>query len=111
MLNIKIDHERFNGKRVRSLEIRNGEALFYPNGGVVVKMPGSDEFWTAFKPMRVLEIRDLKGKLLARNYYLCTKCACLTGEMKVHKHSETFGRIDAKFKCTKCNHQWELKGI
>ena len=110
-LNVQLGPGQFNGRRVRSLKIRNGEALFFPGGGVVVKMPGSDEFWDAFQPMRVLEIRDLKGNLIKRNHYLCTECATLTGKMESYKSSDLAGLVDGSFKCTECGHQWELKRI
>ena len=61
--------------------------------------------------MKVLEVRDLKGNLIKRNYYLCTECATLTGKMENHKPSDVAGHEDADFKCTHCGHQWELKRI
>ena len=63
-LNVQLGLGQLNGRRVRSLKIRKGEASFFPSGGVHVKMPGSGEFWVAFQPMKVLEIRDLKGNLI-----------------------------------------------
>ncbi len=59
----------------------------------------------------VLEIRDLKGNLVKRNHYLCTKCATLTGKMENYKPSNVSGLVDANFKCTRCEYQWELKRI
>lgn len=110
-LNVKVGREQLNRRTVRSLKIRSGVASFFPSGGVEVKMPGSGEFWVAFQPMRVLEIRNLKGNLIKRNYYLCTECATLTGKMENHKPSDVAGCVDADFKCTHCGHQWELKRI
>ena len=110
-LNVKLGPGQLNGRRVRSLKIRKGEVSFFPSGGVEVKMPGSDEFRVAFQPMKVLEIRDLKGNLLKRNHYLCTECATLTGKMDSHKPSDVSGLVDANFKCARCGHQWELKRI
>jgi hypothetical protein len=110
-LNVKVGRERLNGRTVRSLKIRKGEASFFPGGNVVVKMPGSDEFWGAFPPMKVLEIHDLKGALIKRNHYLCTKCATLTGKMENHKPSDVNGLVDGLVKCTWCGYQWELKRI
>lgn len=111
-LNIEIGREHLNGRTIRSLKIRKGEASFFPGGGVVVKMPGSDEFWVAFQPMKVLEIHDLKGNLIKRNHYLCTECATLTGKMmEDYKPSDVSGLVDANFKCTQCGHRWELKRI
>ncbi|TAL49540.1 hypothetical protein EPN83_00120 [Patescibacteria group bacterium] len=110
-LNVEVGRESLNGRIVRSLKIRKGETSFFPGGGVVVKMPGSDEFWVAFQPMKVLEIRDLKGNLIKRNHYLCTECATLTGKVENHKPSDVAGLVDADFKCTQCRHQWELKRI
>ena len=77
-----------------------------------MKMPGSGEFWGAFQPMKVLEIRDLGGNVIKRNQYLCTECATLTGKMESHEPSTVVaGRVDAIFKCTRCGYQWELKMI
>ena len=74
-LNVRLGRKRLNGRTVRSLKISEGEASFFPGGGVDVKMPGSGEFWGAFQPMKVLEIRDLGGNVIKRNQYLCTECA------------------------------------
>ena len=103
--------ENFDGRVVRSLKIRNGEASFFPSGGVQVKMPGSDESWVAFRPMKVLEIRDLKGNLIKRNHYLCTKCCILTGKRESERQSDACGLIDANLMCTNCGKRWELKRI
>lgn len=110
-LNVEIGRERFNGRSVRYIKIRKGEASFFPGGGVEVKMPGSAEFRVAFRPRKVLEIRDLKGNLIKRNHYLCTECVTLTGKMGKYEPSTVAGRVDANLKCTQCGHQWELKWI
>ncbi len=111
-LNVRLGRKRLNGRTVRSLKISEGEASFFPGGGVDVKMPGSGEFWGAFQPMKVLEIRDLGGNVIKRNQYLCTECATLTGKMESHEPSTVVaGRVDAIFKCTRCGYQWELKMI
>jgi hypothetical protein len=111
-LNVRVRRERLKGRIIRSLEIRGGEASFFPGGGVEVKMPGSAEFRCAFQPMKVLEIHDLRGKLIKRNHHLCTECATLTGKMESHKPSTVIaGRMDATFKCTQCGHQYELERI
>lgn len=111
-LNIEVGRERLNERPIRFLKIRKGEASFFPGGGVMVKMPGSDEFWDAFQPMKVLEIRDLKDDLIKRNHYLCTECATLTGKMENYEPSTVIaGRMDANFKCTQCGHQWKLERI
>jgi len=110
-LDVELGPRELKGRRVRSLKISEGEALFLPGGAVGVKMPGSDEFWVAFEPMKVLEIRDLNGKLIKRNHYLCTECATLTGKIESCKSSEVAGHDDANFKCTQCKLQWELRRI
>lgn len=99
-LNIEVGRERLNGRNIRFLKIRKGEASFVPGGYVIVKMPGSGEFWVAFMPWKVLEIRDLRGNLIKRNHRLCIKCATLTG-----------ARLDDEvFECTQCGNQWKLEG-
>ncbi len=110
-LNIELGYERLNKRKVRFLKICNGEAFFFAGGGVMVKMPGSDKFWVAFSPMRVLEIRDLENNLIERNHYLCTECVALTGEKKNYQQSNVSGLVDATFACTRCGHRWELKRI
>ncbi len=111
-LNVEIGRERFNGRSVRFVKICNGEAQFFPSGGVEVKMPGCAEFRVAFQPRKVLEIRDLKGNLIERNHYLCTECFTLTGKMENYEPSTiAAGRVDESFKCTKCGHHWELKTV
>ena len=110
-LNVEIGSGNLNGRKVRSLKIRKGEALFFPGGGVDVKMPGSGEFRVAFQPMKVIEIRDLKGNLIKRNYHLCAECATRTGEMESYRSSDAQSHVDASFKCTECGYKWELKRI
>jgi hypothetical protein len=108
-LNVEIGREQLNGRSVRFVKIRKGEASFFPGGGVEVKMPGSAEFRVAFQPRKVLEIRDLKGNLIQRNRYFCTECATLTGKMESYEESIVAGRVDAKFRCGQCLHSWELR--
>jgi hypothetical protein len=109
-LNVEIGRKSLNGRNTRFIKIRKGKAAFLPDGSVEVKMPSSAEFRVAFQPREVLEIRDLKGNLIERNHYLCTKCATLTGEMESYEQSIVVtGRVDAKFKCAQCGHQWELR--
>ncbi len=111
-LNVETGRERLNGRAVRFLKIRKGQASFFVQGTVIVKMPGSKKMHGAFQPMRVLEIRDLKGNyLIKRNHYLCTGCATLTGKKVSHKSSERSGFVDVIFECSQCEHRWELKGI
>src|SRR3989344_4209645 len=111
-LNVELGRERLNGRTVRSLKIRKGEASFFPGGGVEVRMPGSAKFRVAFLPMKVLEIRDLGGNLIKRNHYLCTECGTLPGKMESYEPSTVVaGRVDAIFKCTQCGYRWELKMI
>lgn len=101
-LHIEVSNELLFGKRrVRTLTIRRGEAGFFPSGGVDVKMPGSDEFWVAFPPRKVLEIRDLKNNsVIERNFYLCIECGTLSGEAKV------VGGQVVGYKCNTCNSVW-----
>ena len=106
-LNVKIRRERLRGRTTRLLLIRKGEAQFCNGGGVVVKMPGSSKWWGVFVPMKVLEIRDLKGVLIKRNYHLCTECSTLTGRVESYKQVEG-GLLYQTFKCTDCGYEWEL---
>ena len=111
-LNIKVSRQRFYNRQVRSLKIQGGEASFTPGGSVEVKMPGSSIFYVAFQPRKVLEIRDLKGKVLKRNHHLCPKCCRITGGMVDDKPNKKFhGRVDATFECTNCGNSWELQNI
>ena len=111
-LNVEVHRGRLKGRTIRFLTIRGGEASFIPGGGVQVKMPGSAESRCAFLPMKVLEIRDLRGKLIKRNHHLCTECANLTGKVESYKESTIIaGLADMTFKCTLCGHQWKLEGI
>lgn len=110
-LNVKVEvTRRYLRKRsTRVLAICGGEALFIPGGSVVVRMPGSDEYWVAFNPMTVLKILDFESRPIAQNYYLCTECATLTGKVENHRQSEMVGWADADFRCTRCSHQWKLR--
>jgi hypothetical protein len=111
-LNVKIGRKTVNGRRVRSLKIKKGEASFMGGGAVDVKMPGSREFIVAFPPLKVLEIRDLKENLLERNNFLCKRCFTITGRVLESTPSkEKFGRADFDIICSECGNVWKLKGI
>lgn len=110
-LNIKVTGKTTKGRRVRSLQIKGGEAFFGPAGVVDIKMPGSGEFWVAFHPLKVLEINDLEGNLIKRNYCLCEKCFTNTGKIVEDSPSEKYGRRDVVTQCTECGNTWELKGV
>ena len=99
-LNVEIGWEYLGKRKVRFLKIRKGEAEFNPGGYVSVKMPGSDEFRVAFRPIKVLEIRDLRGNLIERNHYLCVECGTLT----------CFRLVDEIVECTQCGCQRKLRG-
>src|SRR3989344_9571332 len=109
-LNVKVARKVIQGKNVRSLQIKGGESGFGPGGMVDIKMPGSDEWWTAFDIPKVLEIIDLKGNLIKRNWCLCEKCFTNTGKAtKESPSKEVYGRIDFTFQCTECGNVWEIK--
>lgn len=111
-LNVEIGVRDMNGRKVRSLKIRNGEALFSPGGGVIVKMPGSSEFWLAFGPMKVLEIRkpEKDGAVsIIRNHHLCTECGLLSGQAIASTPGLIAGRMDISFKCNDCGFEWEFR--
>lgn len=111
-LNVSVRREKRGVGWIRVLRIKGaGEVGFIGGGGVGITMPGSDQFWVAFAPLEVLEIRDLKGALVQRNHYLCEKCFTLTGAMKTHVPSKTFGLVDATFECSSCKHSWTFEGI
>ncbi len=110
-LNVEISRVDFIKRTARSLKIRGGEAIFFPGGRVVVKMPGSDEYCAAFGPKRVLEIRNLRGKLIKRNYYLCAECGFLTGYVENYRPSDVAGLMDKDLICTTCGYRWKLKRV
>lgn len=113
-LSVSVGSVSFQGRRIRSLKIRGGTVSFLPGGSVGVKMPGSHGVWVAFRPLKVLEIRDLKGTLIERNHDLCPKCGNLAGSMVSHTQPSTTkvaGLVDGTFECTQCGHRWELEGI
>lgn len=110
-LNVKVIGKTIMGRHVRSLQIKEGEARFGVVGVVEVKMPGSGEFWVAFQPLKVLEIRDLEGNLIKRNYCLCEKCFTNTGKISKESPSEKYGRVDVVMQCTECGNTWELTAV
>lgn len=109
--NVKIGRKKIHGKNVRILRVRGAEAGFIPGGAVDLRMPGSDEFWVPFGPLKVLQIRDLKDNLIKQNYLLCENCFTNTGKVKSSKISSNPSLVDSIFQCTECGHEWELKGI
>lgn len=110
-LNVSVQTIMVNDHRVRSVRIKGADASFAPGIGVIVKMPCSDEWWVAFGDQKVLEIRDLEGHIIKRNYNLCTECMSLSGRMVHYTESNAYGRIDATYMCTHCLHTWRLERI
>jgi len=110
-LNVTVGRERVNGRLVRTLEIRGGNATFLPGGSVGIRMPGSDQLWVAFSSLKVLEIWDSRsGHLIKANHYLCPECYTLTGKVQSHKPSAAIaGREDAVFICHHCQHRWQKR--
>ena len=109
--NVCSGRTRVGPQLVRTIKIRRAGAIFQPGGTVAVKMPGSDEFWTAFLPERVLEIRNLQGKLLQRNYHYCERCVANTGKRQSSRQIAGSGFVDATFVCIQCGHTWEKERI
>ncbi|MDP2671871.1 MAG: hypothetical protein Q8P13_05475 [bacterium] len=101
-LNIEVCNEERNGRNLRVLVVREGEASFIPGGWVAIRMPGSSEFWTAFAPLKVLEIRNLNGPIHERNWHMCIKCSTLTGKALTQPVNE------GKYGCTVCGYQWRF---
>ena len=100
-LNVTLTREPLGRRNVRVLSIRGGDAGFLPGGRVGVKMPGSGEFWIAFPPMKVLEIRNLKtNSVIERNFYLCIVCGTLSGK------SVVVGGQVVGYECVTCNSVW-----
>lgn len=110
-LNVSVETRKIGRGRIRILTIKGGKADFYPGGGVGVIMPRCTSFKTAFGPLKVLKITDLKQRLIVDNHYLCEKCFANTGVMIGYIESDIIARIDAKFQCSVCDHKWEHKRI
>ncbi|MEK7194931.1 MAG: hypothetical protein AAB561_00440 [Patescibacteria group bacterium] len=56
----------------------------------------------SFLPVKaVLEVRDLAGKLIQRNWYCCTKC---------WRNSGTGDTLSKDYRCAKCGQVWYRDG-
>lgn len=110
-LNVTQDWVQLGQRRVRRVRIRGADACFGSGGFGLVQMSGSSEYWEAFKPNSVLEIRTLGGQRLLRNYYLCQHCGRLAGEIVKTEPNLVCSFVNALFKCKKCNREWWEAGI
>lgn len=106
-LNVSVEKKKMGRGWIRILTIKGGEADFLPGGIVGVTMPGCSDFWTAFAPLKVLKITDLKGKLIVSNHHLCEKCFTNTGGMIGEpRKTEIWAKYDADFQCSVCKNKW-----
>ena len=111
-LNTEVIKKVIKGRNIQVLTIKKGRASFGPGGGVGVVMPGSDQWWGAFREHEVLQIENIKDKTIKPNYHLCPECFTNTGRMVDHKRSDRIaGREDATFKCAGCNSMYILEAI
>jgi len=92
------------------VSILGAKAIFVPGGAVAVKM-GGGEFRVGFDPHQVLEIRNLRGKVLTRNQECCLDCLANTGEVIHHEPGSVIGRINATFECSNCHKNWYIRNI
>lgn len=91
------------------LIIPEGAAFFTSGGAVLVELPEYRKPIEAFESLRVLEIRDGRGKLVHHNYYLCFKCGMLSGVKIADGNSASTNgviRQTAAFKCALCGRSW-----
>ncbi len=103
--NVVIEPGALDGKPVKRLRILGGDADLVAGGQAIVIVPGSSGAYTAFghgPDSRVLEIRDLRGKLLKRNFRCCPKCIANTGEF-VEETREKHVVI-----CQDCGESWRI---
>ena len=104
-----------NGKPIKVLKIKgkNAEALITPGGGVIIKMPSSNNFNTGFPGMRFLRILNLRGKILRMNYYFCENCFELSGQtidQQIIKSGTAAGILTIVISCRNCGKTWEIRG-
>ena len=108
--NKEVKSMKIKEKQVRILKIDGAEAKFDLGSSVSLKLPNTLRFITAFYPLAILEIRDLRGNLVQRCRFLCTECLQNSGELAGYKPSQQGGIRDPIYQCSVCGHQWEIKG-
>ncbi|MEK7614565.1 MAG: hypothetical protein AAB428_02780 [Patescibacteria group bacterium] len=99
---------------VTILTIPGAEAFFIPGGHVEVRLPEfrcDKGFFNAGN--NVLEILDLSGNRLERNYSTCLACYRLTGKVKKKRgggyaERRVGIRIIHTLQCEYCTHEWEI---
>lgn len=109
--NVEVAFKKVNGVRVRALRIRHAEACFLPGGIVGLKMQGFENLYIAFRSRTVMEIRNLKGVLVTRNYFMCPNCYTLTGKQGAESSKAPDGYPvwyrTHQFSCQTCGEHWE----
>lgn len=103
---------------VTILSLPGAEAFFMPGGNVAVYLPefkGEGGHFVAGK--EVLEILDLDGNLVKRNFWTCMACYSIAGEHKKNRwsgqaisrqHPEICYRRVYTVRCAQCSHEWEI---
>lgn len=71
----------FNDVEMTLLAIRNGDAGFIPGGSVSVRIPRfrKGQYIVAFDPHQVIEIQDMMGNALRKNWDYCEMCKQMSG--------------------------------
>ena len=100
------------GDAAKYFFLKGAEVQFAP-GLVMIKMPSSRVFRTAFNIMAILDIRQSGGRTIVwRNRYCCKKCHMMTGTQNgPDAPGRTHGHMDRPMKCTRCGHEWLLENI
>lgn len=91
------------------------EGYFVPGGRAEVSTPHFKYGLNVGK--NVLEMTDLEGGLIARNYWLCTACFRLTGKMggsrfgpsNWNEKSGTTVFLVRRVQCSVCSHTWVIR--
>ena len=105
---------RVHKRPVVILTIPMAEAHFMPGGNVAVFLPEFSRGYGHFNGgKKVLEILDMKGNLITRNYGTCPACYRLAGEVKKKRSGGYAERCEGTriihiFQCKHCTHEWEL---
>ena len=105
----RMTEAKIQGRPVRILAIEGFLAFFDLEEGVIL-MPPNYRAFQAFRLTDVLEIRDLTGRLIERNPYLCFRCFQNTGTID-SEIERPGGRVDIFFRCSVCENKWKVPNL
>jgi len=104
IINYQFTRLFLNGKRIKCLTIVGGDYHIGIHNGGHIKFLRTNYKAAGFNPSHMLEVHNIEGGLKQRNWFMCTKCVAVTGEVQEVRPNRA--KQDVDFRCQSCEHNW-----